>query len=492
MSRTPTAEQQAIVDATRTGANLVIEAGAGTGKTTTLRQLAEADPDRQGLYVAYNRAIADDARADFPRSVQCSTAHSLAFRAVGRQYKHRLNGPRQPARESARILGIRDPLPIDAERTVMPEQLTRLVMDTVRRFCNSADTEIGVRHLPGIAGLDDREAAAALRNAVMPYARKAWADLSSTDGRLKFQHDHYLKLWQLSRPRLPWDYVLLDEAQDASPVIADVVERQDHAQRILVGDRCQAIYGWRGAIDAMQRFGADRRLELSQSFRFGAAVADEANKWLSILDSPLRLSGYDRINSAVDRVDEPDAVLCRSNSEAIAQIMGASARGRRAALVGGGQDIRRMAEAAVTLKAGAGTNHPELFAFRDWGEVQDYVAQDAGGSDLRTFVRLIDSYGPDTVIATVDQLAPENRADVVVSTAHKAKGRQWGTLRIAGDFREPRPDDDGNPQPIDPADAMLAYVAVTRAQYVLDRRGLAWVDNYLPEPSKPAGELVGA
>ena len=87
---TPTSEQQAIIDAYKSGGNLVVEAGAGTGKTSTLRLLAAAAPGRRGIYVAYNRAIADDAKRSFPANVTCATAHSLAFRAVGRRFAHRL------------------------------------------------------------------------------------------------------------------------------------------------------------------------------------------------------------------------------------------------------------------------------------------------------------------------------------------------------------------------------------------------------------------
>jgi superfamily I DNA/RNA helicase len=46
---TPTGEQQAAVDAFATGATVVIEAGAGTGKTSTLRLLAAARPQAKGL-----------------------------------------------------------------------------------------------------------------------------------------------------------------------------------------------------------------------------------------------------------------------------------------------------------------------------------------------------------------------------------------------------------------------------------------------------------
>jgi hypothetical protein len=62
----PTGEQQAVIDASQSGADLVIEAGAGTGKTSTLRLVAATQPRRRGVYVAYNKAIASDAKRSSP------------------------------------------------------------------------------------------------------------------------------------------------------------------------------------------------------------------------------------------------------------------------------------------------------------------------------------------------------------------------------------------------------------------------------------------
>jgi len=471
---TPTAEQQAIVEAYGASKNLVIEAGAGTGKTSTLRMTAAARPKRRATYIAYNRAIADDARRSFPPNVQCATAHSLAFRAVGRQFRHRLNGPRMPARMTAKLLRV-DPLRVSEDVVLTAQQVARLVTDTVARFCYSADPDPHGGHVPALPGANSPAARAVLRQALVPLARKAWADLSHPNGELKFTHDCYLKLWQLSGPVLDADTVFLDEAQDANPLIADIVERQTHAQRVLVGDRCQAIYGWRGAIDAMRDFHADARLALSQSFRFGEPIATEANKWLQILQAPLRLGGADHVHSAVGPLGAVDAVLCRTNAEAVSQLMSAAGNGRRVALVGGGADIRRLAEAAIDLQAGRPTSHPELMAFTSWGMVQEYVDQEETGSDLKVFVQLIDRHGPEVIIDTTDRLVDERYASLVVSTAHKAKGREWPRVRIAQDFREPK----GENANIAPADAMLAYVAVTRARHGLDRDGLAWVDGWL-------------
>ncbi|MCY1141352.1 UvrD-helicase domain-containing protein [Actinoplanes sp. Pm04-4] len=491
MSHAPTAEQAAIIDAAAPGdRDLTIEAGAGAGKTSTLKMLAAAKPGQRGVYLAYNKAIAVEAAKSFPGSVTCKTAHSFAYGAVGKRFAHRLNGPRVPARQAAQIMRINEPIKI-GETFLAPQQLARLVTETIQRFCYSAEDQVDYRHVPLVNGLD-RFGQAELRTYLQPLAQKAWdVDITRETGRLRFTHDCYLKMWILSGPQLHADYVLLDEAQDSNPAVAGLVDAQD-AQRILVGDRSQAIYGWRGATDAMATFGGER-YTLSQSFRFGPAVAAEANKWLSLLDAPLRLRGFDPIKSRLEPLAGPDAILCRSNAGAIGRVMAAIGSGQRAALVGGGGDIRRMAEAAQQLQHGLPTDHPELFAFGSWREVQDYVEQDAGGSDLKVFVKLVDQHGPAELIRVCDALVDERYADVVVSTAHKAKGREWQRVAIATDFQEPRPGEDGETR-IPREDAMLAYVAVTRAQLVLDREGLAWVDHYVDgaPATMPADSWIGA
>lgn len=482
----PTAEQQDAIDAFATSDDLVISAGAGSGKTSTLRMLAETAPRRRGIYIAYNKAIATDAARSFPRNVSCSTAHSLAFRAVGFQYKDRLDAPRQPARVVANLLGITGPLDFEPDLILSPQQAARLALATVARFCSTADPAIGSHHVPKVNGVTDPAATAHLREEITRLALAAWADLTRPYGRLKFSHDHYLKIWQLSYPRLPADYVLLDEAQDADPVIASIVGNQQ-CQRIAVGDEAQAIYEWRGAVNAMAKW-PGKRLHLTKSFRFGPAAAAEANKWLDALDAPIRITGHEPLPTRIAALPEPETILTRSNAGAIREVVQALAAGRRTALVGGGNAIRSLAAAAISLKAGTGTDHPELFAFNSWAEVQEYVRQDQGGADLKTFVTLIDDFGPDSIIAALDRLVDEPRpgrsgetaAQVTVSTAHKAKGREWSTVRISDDFHEPRRDEDGYHKPVSPAEARLAYVAVTRARDTLDRGALAWIDGYNP------------
>lgn len=470
MTLRPTAEQAAIIDAVRRQRNIVIQAGACTGKTSTLKMAAQTLGRRTAIYVAYNKSIAAEAAASFPAQVMCRTAHSLAYQALGRRYRHRLNGPRELPTRRAEILGT-GWVDLGASNPITPVQVARIAVETVTKFCYSDADEIDTRHVPlqnGIAGSDHE----ALARQVVPYARRAWADLREPDGRLKFQHDHYLKLWALTRPTLPADVVMLDEAQDSNPCVAQLVQGQTGAQRIAVGDSNQSLYGWRGATDALGSWAADEQLYLSQSWRFGPVIAGQANRWLDQIGTELRLKGNPGIASTIGVVDAPTAILCRTNAEAMKRVMELLAHGRRVALAGGGAEIRRLAQAAEELQEQGRTSHPELFVFTSWGALQDYVDNDAAGRDLKPFVDLIDSYGASAVLAAIDAMVDEKNCDTVVSTAHKAKGREWESVLIADDFAEPTGED------LPRVDAMLGYVAVTRARLRLDRGSLTWLDRF--------------
>lgn len=480
----PTHEQTGSVDAFTRGDHLVLQAGAGTGKTTTLSMLAAAT-SRPGRYVAFNRSIAQEAARKFPSNVQCNTAHSLAFRAVGNKYAARLNAPRVPGWRTGEALGIKPHTKIRiGERNVSNKALSYTVLRTVIRFAQSADPALARHHVPQLRGID-ASYHGHLIDLVLPYAKKAWTDLQNPEeGVVRFEHDHYLKIWALTEPKIRTDFLLLDEAQDTNPVVEQVFTAQRaHAQLVMVGDSAQAIYGWRGARDVMTGFDGTP-LALSQSFRFGPTLAEEANRWLSIVESPIRLTGTPTLNTRIDRLDHPEVVLCRSNVGAILEVIHHLDAERRVALVGGGSALRSLALAARDLKAGRRATHPELILFENWGELQEYAEHDPAGGDLFPFVDLVDTYGVDAMLTAVDRLSNEQNAEVTVSTAHKAKGREWNTVRISDDFEEPEDDEetdaDGKPLPgpIRDDEARLAYVAVTRARHQLDLGGLSWINQH--------------
>lgn len=88
MSYCDTPEQAAIIG--WSGHRLVVRAFAGTGKTSTLVRFAQANPNCKMLYLAYNRAVRDEAEQKFPFNVECKTSHQLAWPNFGRHYQQRL------------------------------------------------------------------------------------------------------------------------------------------------------------------------------------------------------------------------------------------------------------------------------------------------------------------------------------------------------------------------------------------------------------------
>lgn len=482
----PTDEQQQAIDLFTRGGNIAVEAGAGTGKTTTLVLMAE-QTQRPGAYLAFNRSIVEDSARKLPGNVTAKTVHSYAMAAIGSRFRHRLGGARLSSSRQASLLRI-DPITIrygNAAKVLQPGFLVGRVMAGLRNFCQSADPEPRPDHIPYIDGIDEplgpgrpgRANNELVRQHLAGPLERAWADAQDPDGKLRYDHAWYLKMWQLSEPRIPADFVMFDEAQDASPVMLSIVEQQArHAQLVYVGDSQQQIYDWLGAVNALQRIPDAERTWLTQSFRFGPAVADVANDVLARLHADLRIVGSAGVDShVVDGMLDPSCVLTRTNAAAVRRLFEALDWGLRAHLVGGGDEVLRFARAAEQLQDEGWTPHPDLACFNSWQEVQDYVAQDEQGADMALLVKLIDEYGADHIAEALEAQVPEAVADLVVSTAHKAKGREWSAVQLADDFPE-----SGEDEPLSDPELRLLYVAATRAQHELDVSAVAELQDSRP------------
>ncbi|MGO1851837.1 MAG: UvrD-helicase domain-containing protein [Microbacteriaceae bacterium] len=494
MSFPPTPEQAEIIRAAESGQHLTIVAGAGSGKTSTLLFLAAAYPQRRGLYLAFNKAIKLDAERKFAgTNVRASTMHGLAYRSHGAPFQERMRSSRRtmPWYEKADIIGIDDgiELPevkgIRKHRKLGRQVLTGIVTEGLNWFLRTDVDRIDrfdvAGHLPDWVREEATEnEIARIIATVHEYLRQAWADLSNpVDGQLPFQHDVYFKLWALSNPKLDYDVVFLDEAQDTDGVLLGVLKRQQGVQIIAVGDECQSIYGWRGTISGMDQF-EGRRLTLTQSFRFGEDIAREANWWLDGLDAEIRVRGLHGKPSRVGQIDRPDAILTRSNAGSIAEIIEAQDDGRRVHIAGESKtrELRQVAEACYELQRDGKTRHRDFRQFDSWHQAVEFV--EAGEApELAPVIKLVDSVGAQRVIDAIDACVPQEHADVTVSTAHVAKGLEWDTVRIANDFFPPGVDSDtGEPNPISLETARLVYVAVTRARVALDIRGVLWARTW--------------
>lgn len=285
MAYSDTTEQSAVIN--WKGRQLVVNAFAGTGKTSTLVRYAQANSDKRMLYLAYNRAVRDEAERKFPFNVECKTSHQLAWMQFGRHLQPRLTTNLRIT-EVARKLNTRH------------WALARTALATVNHFLCSASSAIKSEHLPDENDRDGLDA-----GKILGAAQYLWGEMSRLDSTFPVTHDTYLKLFQLSEPDLSkrWDIILFDEAQDANPVTSALVFSQN-CNVILVGDRHQQIYRFRGAdnaLDAPALEGAEC-LWLTQSFRFGPAVAEMDNVLLKRQEETHPVIGNGGEDDVVDRL----------------------------------------------------------------------------------------------------------------------------------------------------------------------------------------------
>lgn len=461
----PTDEQERAIEKFRTRRPLKIAAFAGTGKTSTLSFMARSRRS-SGLYLAFNKAIATEAKEKFPRTVDCRTTHSLAYRSVVSSYRSgdklskTLYAPQFAAIERY------PPRRFGQKLRLTGVQQAHLVLGTIKRFCQSADPDIVDAHVPrygrllSVSGTTLGE----VRAWSVAQATALWRRMKDRNDELPMGHDGYLKLWALSGPRLNAEYVLLDEAQDTNQVVLGVLQRQN-SQIVYVGDKHQQIYEWRGAVNAMEQVAGCDETSLTRSFRFGEPIAEAASRVLGRLGESQRLRGNPMVRSSIkDALTPTRAVLARTNANVIVEVLEAVRAGRKPCIVGGTGELTRLLSDVYELKDEKPASSPEFFGFASWREVVAFADSEEGES-IKSFVQLVEQHGENKLWPAVKGAhEDEKSADVVLSTAHKAKGREWDSVRLTGDFASSRADADPAE---DQAETRLFYVAMTHAKSVL-------------------------
>ncbi len=502
-----TPEQQAIIDAVQQGNSLRITAFAGTGKTTTLAMIGQAYPERKGLYLAYNRAVLADARKRFPKNVTCQTTHSLAYSVCGHAYRMKL---RQPL-TSMNVAKQLQLTPLKQryqgeELFASARNMAACAISIVGHYCNSAEESIGPMHLSlyhihqlihrykkqGIKLTFDRQELAAPRSFLACYAKQClhiaeqlWAAMKALDHRaIGMTHDGYLKLYQLSSPKITgYDFIMLDEAQDANPAMLTIFTQQTD-QCIYVGDTHQQIYAWRGSINAMDQVPGEQYY-LTQSFRFGQPIADIANRILRQLKEARELIANPAITSQLAPVDltQPYTRLCRTNAGILTACLAAIQAGKRVACVGGIRQTLLDFQSAYYLWKGmmAQVKSAKIRLYGSWQILTEEASltRDRELSGIVTFVTEYQDRSLD-VIKTIEQAVTtdETQAEVILSTAHKAKGREWAQVCLHHDFEDYRE--------CQGEELNLWYVAVTRASLILDCHGEAMESRSVPPQPQPS------
>jgi len=263
LSISPTEEQKYILENCSLGKSSVniINAYAGTGKTTTLRLITEYHPNKNFLYLCFNKALSEEAKKVFPENVEVRTVHSLAYSKLPTKYKSKLGNLRP--RELQDLYKLKD------------AYIASAVLNTLDSYFNSGDREIQRNHIGLIpAGKTAAE--------IISLAEKVHNEMLNHENKsIPMSHNCYLKMWHLNGSKLKYDAILLDEAQDTNLITEAIVfENLKNYAVILVGDIHQSIYGWRGAVNSMERIASEhehRHFKLTVSFRFPQSIANIAS-----------------------------------------------------------------------------------------------------------------------------------------------------------------------------------------------------------------------
>lgn len=447
------------------GAKLVVIAFAGTGKTTTLIKYALANPNLRILYVAFNRAIRDEAKAKFPKNVECLTSHQLAYAEYGKRYRHK-------QKNNLRLLDIGNAL--SSRNWAMIKD----VQGTLNTFLASAEDGVRIGHTPRTSTPESlTEDQHAYKVLLVDHATKVWELMCDVENDFPMTHDGYLKLYQLSKPMLAHRYsaILFDEAQDANPVTSNVILSQPCIV-IFVGDRHQQIYRFRGADNALDIAQMDdaKRLYLTNSFRFGPKVAMVANAILGFKGEERKLigrGGQDDVGMALPPGLAHRAVLHRTVMATIATAMEAAFAGEKIYWIGGIEgyqldaihDLYWLSE----QKQAKVKNQTFTKEFKSFQEYKSMAKASNSGEMLRA-IALVEGYEDmPGLISKMRSLTvgDEREATITVGTAHKSKGLEWDYVALADDFP------DVFQLRHDPAalndELNLLYVACTRAMRFL-------------------------
>lgn len=489
---TPTDEQQAAIDSP--AKVLLVRAHAGSGKTAMLSGYAERRPQKSMLYLAFNKAIQLEAEGKFPPNVKCQTTHAIAYRAIVTKWGL--------SREHiSQKLGDSRIMEVSAVFNRSPSMCKPFV-ETVRHFISSADSEIGVHHIPSevMERLNGSHHALA---AVVADAKVLWGMMKDpTNTAIRLPHDGYLKLYQLSNPVLPYDVILFDEAQDSNPVTTAIVQAQ-RCEKVIVGDSHQAIYQFRGSKDALDVFKCDQSLYLTRSFRFGRGVANFASILLSEMAGATRpvigMGKHPVTSFWVDR-SKPYTVLSRTNAMLFDEAVSAIRDNKKVAFVGGVKGYKIDAiQDAYNLSVDERVFSDGYFnRFESYAHFEE-VGKETEDPEINVLCKIVAKYG-DEIPGLLDRIKRESmtydsdaavKADVILATAHKSKGLEFDQVVLTDDFSGLL-DEDGEPHHSSKAkaeDVNLLYVAATRAERALSLPPVAidWLKKIGVQPSELNG-----
>jgi superfamily I DNA/RNA helicase len=456
----PSPQQREIYQWVQIGSgSAIVEAVAGSGKTTTLVGAVRLMRGRIAT-MAFNKKIASEIEtkmAGIP-GVKVGTVHSFgnqAWRAVVGGKGAKIDG-----KKTASLI----------EKTGMPFYLNSFVFKLVSLakqrglgIAGIPNTPEAMReivdHFDLVDSLTGRASAVSESDMEARIAEgMAWAskvlDMSIATGRDVIDFDDMIYLPLVLDAKMPqYDWILVDEAQDTNPVRRMLIERMlaPGGRCIFVGDSRQAIYGFTGAdADSMELIASTfnaQRLPLTVTYRCPKSVVEFSRQWVSHIDAAetapagvVRSIGMDEFQTlTAESLTASDAILCRNTAPLVA--LAFSLIRKRIPCHVEGRDIgaglvalaRRWKVSTIRALGDKLTGFVERETEKLMAKKQEMQAQQL--ADKVDTLRVI--MGVLTPTASIDELvneingifgdteAGEPSPNLTLSTIHKSKGREW-------------------------------------------------------------------
>lgn len=469
----PTDEQIAIIDRIEdTTSNIMVNALAGTGKTTTLDFIQSASPKQPVMCLAFNKRIAEEMKKKFPDTTTVKTmnglGHGIWYKAVGKVTLEPKK-TQQIFKEHVETYTKEDQR---ACWDIYWDVVTAVGMAKSLGYVPEGKYQNAKRLITqelfhSILEVKPSGLAIELIDAILfksiQSAYKGWID---------YNDQVYMPgVFGGTFPRFP--LVLVDEAQDLNPVNHAILGKLVRERVCLVGDRWQSIYAFRGAVtngmqDLQSKFSCEE-LDLSISFRCPEKVV-EAARWRVPNFKWTKPGGHVEVLRRLPSKSIPEgaAIICRNNAPLFRTALGLLMQSRAVTVSGSelGPKLIRLLEKICDEDD---TQEEMVGKIETWKEEQLNKAQHVGQIiDTAECLIIFASFGKTRgqAVTYVDHMFKQ-QGSIKLLTGHKAKGGEWDKVYHLDPWLCRDDEQDKN----------LRYVITTRAKeelYEIESRDIIW------------------
>lgn len=322
---TPSKYQKAIFDAIEHGVgNIVIEAAAGSGKTSTLIKAIKLIPqDKRILFCAFNTDIVKELKKKIndENNVDIRTVHSLGYLMIQRnlnQFNIPINANKYKAYVMNNIQYYTSLNLLSFDKSTYIKYIDNICK--LIDFCryNLADT---VSSTELLADMHDIEIIGDEINVVLEVLKWGKEEISEIDYTDMVWLPNVLYMKPIG---LQYDFIFGDEAQDFSVAQRELLLKcQKMGTRyVFCGDKNQCIYSFASAspdaFDKLKTYPNTTILPLSISYRCAKNIVQFAQGIVpSIEPNDDGREGEIIYNVPLEAVEDGDMVICRNNAPLI-------------------------------------------------------------------------------------------------------------------------------------------------------------------------------